>query len=411
MPYTLNASIFDIASYYSAGLPVFAGSIVNPARVGGSGASFDTAASTMAAPLTLAFPSAAVPPATACAVLVSDTGTGGDLVRSGIVSVLPPSPGTATVITVPPVLVPGATISTAAAGAAIPPTMVPGWIRWLSGLLTGGTYIPLVAVLPAPTATLGSGTIAVTVTGSLAVRFFYFFVHTSTITVTATVTPAPSNDPEVPSRVLRMPATAASLLSATSALPNGLGMFLASTIASTLETTINNTIASTARTMLAGMGMRLTPSGVISARRITVVAPSGAGSGGINLQLALSDLFGAAITAVPRTMSVAISPSPRATIQQTYTVTVTDVATGSPVPMATVTLRNYTASGAPNEVTNTTDAAGVAVFSASLRSKVSYVVVITKDDGRPEREREQILTPPTLTVDATGYNSVRLAFW
>ena len=33
MPYTLNASLFDIASYYSAGLPVFAGSIVNPARV------------------------------------------------------------------------------------------------------------------------------------------------------------------------------------------------------------------------------------------------------------------------------------------------------------------------------------------------------------------------------------------
>ena len=402
MPYTLNISALDLGGYYSAGFPTFTGSIVNA-----SGGVLDTAVTTAAAPLTLPFASAAVPPATPCAMLVGDSGTAGDLVRTGIVTSLPPSPGTATVITVPPVVVPAATLVAAAAGAAIAPTMVPGWLRWLSGILTGGTYIPLVAVLPAPTVTLGSGTITVTVTGSLAARVFYFSVQTSTITVTATVTPAPSNDPLNASRVLRMPVTAASLLSAASAVP-GFGMFLATTIASTLETAINRTIASTAATMVAGMGMRLTPSAVFNARRITVVAP-GAGAGGINLQLGVSDLFGSAIVAIPRVMAVAISPTPQANTPRTYTVTVTDTANGSPIPNATVTLRNYDANGALSATAYTTDAQGRAVFSETLRTRQTFIIIITKgDDGKPEREREPVTLFPTLTAEAAGYNRVVL---
>ena len=401
MPYTLNLSLFDVAGYYAAGLPTLAGTVVDL-----GGATLDTASSAPAT-LTLNFASAAVPPPNACAVLVLDTGTTGDLIRSGAVSVLPPSPGKATVITVPPALISGATVTAAAAGSAVPPTAVPAWIQVLSGVLTAGTYIPLMAALPAPSATLGSGTITVTATGTLTVRVLYFSVRTFAITVTATVAPAASNDPLVPSRVLRMPLTSTSLLSAAVALP-GLGAFLASIIASTLEAAVNSTIASMARSTLTGMGLRLTPSAVICARRITVAAPSGGGTGGINLQLAISDLFGAAITAVPRTLAVTITPAPQVTVTHTYVVTVTDALTGSPVPMATVTLRNYSADGALTTTANTTDAAGHATFTVSLHFKRTYVIVITKDDGRPEREREEVLLPPTLTVDASGFNSVRL---
>ena len=37
MPYTLNLGLLDRAEYYSAGFPIFAGSIVNPAAVGAAG--------------------------------------------------------------------------------------------------------------------------------------------------------------------------------------------------------------------------------------------------------------------------------------------------------------------------------------------------------------------------------------
>jgi hypothetical protein len=236
---------------------------------------------------------------------------------------------------------------------------------------------------------------------------FYFFVHTFTITVTATGTPAPSHDPLNPSRVLHMPVTTASLLSAASAVP-GFGMFLASAVASTLEGAINRTIASTAATTVAGMGLRLTPSAVVNARRITVVAP-GAGGGGINLQLGVSDLFGGAIVVIPRVMAVSISPTPQANSQITYAVTATDSINGTPISNATVTLRNYDANGVLNTTTYNTDPLGRAVFPETLRTKQTYIIIITQgDDGKPERERELVTLHPTLTVEATGYNRVTL---
>jgi hypothetical protein len=207
-----------------------------------------------------------------------------------------------------------------------------------------------------------------------------------------------------------MPLTASSLTAALSGLPSGLGAFLASTLAGMLESTVNATITSTARDDASAIGMRLTPSAVICARRVTVVPPAGTppAGGGVNLQLVLSDLFGPALVSAPRTLAVAVSPAPKATTSQTYTVTVTDAASGSPVPTATVTLKNYTASGSPATDAKTTDAAGRAVFTVSLRSKVTSVVVISSTNGGTERERESVTIPPTLRVDAAGFNSIRI---
>jgi hypothetical protein len=95
-------------------------------------------------------------------------------------------------------------------------------------------------------------------------------------------------------------------------------------------------------------------------------------------------------------------------VLQTYTVTVTDAANGSPVPMATVTLRNYVPAGGAAIDVKATDAGGRALFTVSLRSRVTSVVVISSIDTGAERERESVSTPPILTVDAAGFNSIRI---
>jgi len=412
MPYTLHLGVLDLAEYYSDGYPAFAGSIVNPRWVGGSGAAFDTATTTTSSPLTLEFASPAVPPVTASATLVLDSGTSGDVLRSGVVSELPPSPASATVITIDPVPIPAPEISAATAGRGIPPTPVPYEVRLVSGLLTLGLWIPLVAVLADPIVSLGTapGTVDVKVTGSLAVRVFYFWVRTYDLSLTVTVAPAPSNDAEAPSRIVRTPLTASSLVAAFSSLPNGLGAVLASTIAGMLESVVNETIVGRARFEVSAKGMRLTPTAVICARDVTVIPPTAGGSGGgVNLQLAVSDLFGRALEPVARTLAVAISPTPKATTVQAYTVTVTDAANGSPVPGATVTLRNYAVNGAVAWATQTTDPAGRAGFTVALRKKVTSVVVITSTNGPIERERESTTVSPVLTVNAAGSDTVRIA--
>lgn len=412
MPYTLNFSLLDLAGYYSGGLPVLTGTILSPTLVGGSGAAFDTATSKAPTLLTLNFTSSAVPPTAACAVLVNDTSVTtpfGDWLRSGVLTALPASPATATVITISPVLISQGTVTSAASGASVPPTMVPGWIRWAAGIATGGLYIPLVVTMPAPTVTLGAGSITATVAVSLASRVGYFSVSTSTVTLTTTITPAPSADAAVPSRVLSMTAGAPTTLSGSGFIP-GLAGFLASLLASQFETLINGTIVSLGNARATAMGWRLTPTAEFSARRVTVTAMSG-----ITLQLILADLWGPAIVPIPGTLAVSISPAPAAGVAHTYTVTVTNAATGSPVPMATVTLHNYDAHGtAVPPLTKTTDPMGQTAFlNVTLHNKTTVAVITSTDvddRGKPHREPERITQTlhPTLSVGAAGFNSVQL---
>jgi hypothetical protein len=268
MAYTLNFSLLDVADFYSAGLPVLTGTISDPALVGGGGAVFDTVTSKAPTFLILPFTSSSVPPAppTACAVLVTDTTVPGDFLRSGVLTALPPSPATATAITVPTVTIPSARVASAASGAAIPPTIVPGWIRWLSGLLTGGQSIPLVAVLPPPIVTLGTGTLSLTVTGVLTVRVFFFSVRTFAFTLTTTMAAAPSGDDETPSRVLSISATTASLALTAGPTPPGLGQYLSQVVASVVESTVNRVIVSLGSSQAAKMGFQLTSTAVFCAR-------------------------------------------------------------------------------------------------------------------------------------------------
>lgn len=408
MPYTINFLAIDLGGYYSAGLPILTGSIISPRLVGGSGAPFDTATSNTTTPSTLTFSSNAVPPTSACAVLVNDTSTSpvGDWIRSGVLSALPPSPATPSIITIQPVPISPAMVAAATAGAVLPPTIVPGWVRWLCGAVSAGAYIPLVAFLPPPTVTLGTGSITVTVTGRLSVRTFYFSVTTSTFTLSTTLTPAPSGDPEVPSRILSMTVTGPSRLSAMSAFP-GLGLFLSSVVASQVESLVNATILARGQAAASALGWQLTPTAVISARKVTVL-PSG-----ITLQPIVGNLWGPAVVPILGTLAVSIAPQAQAGIPRSYTVTVRDAVTGNPVPMATVTLHNYDANGVAVVSTWTTDAAGQAVLNVTLHSR-TFTTFITStyldDRGKPHRERERVTktVSSTLTVDAVRYNSVQL---
>ena len=410
MAYTLNFSLFDLAGFYSAGFPVLTGTISNPALVGGGGTVFDTVTSKTPTLLTLPFPSSSVPPAppTACAVLVTDTTVPGDFLRSGVLTALPASPATATAITVPTIPISSALVASAALGAAIPPTVVPGWIRWLSGLLTGGQSIPLVAVLPPPIVTLGTGTLSLIVTGVLTVRVFFFSVRTVAFTLTTTVTAAPSGDAETPSRVLSVSATTASLALTAGPTPPGLGQYLSQVLASVAESTVNSVIVSLGISQAAKMGFQLTPTAVFCARRVTVL-PSG-----IALQLVLSDLWGPAIVPIPGVLAASIAPNPRLGVLETYTITVVNSATGSPVPMATVTLHDYDANGALVSVARTTNAAGQATFNVNLHTKTttSYITsTYVGTDGKPHREPEkvQLTLNPYFTVDAAGFTSIRVS--
>jgi hypothetical protein len=407
MSYAINfGGLIDLGGFYSGGLPILTGSFLNPPLVGGSGAAFDTATSSAATPLTLTFSSSAVPPAVAFSVLVNDTTTGGDWVRSGVLTALPPSPDMPGVYSIPTIPISAAAVAMAA-GTLLPPTIVPGWIRWLSGIVTAGSYIPLVAVLPAPTVTLGTGTLSVAVTGSLAVRVFYFGVKTFTFGLTTTVVPAPSADSGVPSRVLSMNPTLTSFVSAMSIIP-GLGGFLASVVASQLEAAVNDTIVSRGHAVASTRGLRLTSTAIFSARRVTVL-PSG-----ITLQLMLVDLWGPAVVPIPGTLAVSITPPPQASVPHAYTVTVTNSVTGSPILGATLTLHNYDVHGTAASSTGTTNAAGQFAFNVTLHSKTITVTVSTTDTddrGKPHREPERVTRTlvPTLSADAAGFNSVTLA--
>jgi hypothetical protein len=395
MPYTLNISpLLDLAGFYSAGFPPLTGSIFAPPPPSGSAATpLDTASSTG---LSLGFTSTAVPPTGASALLVTDGGTGGDFLRSGAVNALPASPVAATAITVPSVLIPAATITARAAGIFVPATAVPTGIRIVSGFLTGGTFIPLVVALGPATATLGAGAITFAVTGVVTARVFYFSVSAITITATTTVTIVPSADPSNPARILRVTLTPITLTGIGAPVGLVLGPLVASLLSVVIESMLNSLILSTASSTLSGSGLLMTPTAVISARRVTI-AP-----GGISLQLILADLFGPAVVAPPKTLSVSISPTPVANITHNYTVTVVDAVSGLAVAGANVTLENF-ASGGP--ISKLTDPAGKAVFP-NVTLRIRRVVVIDTGDDKPRREVE--LIPPTLTVTAAGYNSVVL---
>ena len=164
-----------------------------------------------------------------------------------------------------------------------------------------------------------------------------------------------------------------------------------------LEDKMNQAIDSLVAPGLATLGFRRSPSSVVSARNLVV-----SGSG-IAMSLVLADLFGPAFSPLPGTLRAQVSPTPQANTQQSYTVTVTNSATGTPVPQANVVLHNFTAAGlGQTSAPVKTDAAGIAPLPTTLRPRIAFRVdPIT-------HERERIFVSPTLTVSADGFTPITL---
>jgi hypothetical protein len=389
MPYTVNVGFLDFGGFYGAGFPPMAGTLTPISSPGPP----DTAASTPAGPTTLTFPSPASPPSGSSTVLVRDGGPPGDLFRSGAVTALPPSPSSLTVFTVPTASMSFASIAATAAG--LPPFAagIPTEATVLTSIFSAGTFIPLALTI---TGAIAPTSLTVTVTGALTARVFYFGVSTYTFTSTFTAAPAPSGDAVDRSRIVSVTATAPTLAGVPSPASVVLAPVIAAIAAAKLEGLINSTIASMASARLGSIGMRLSPTAVICARRVAVL------STGVSLQLTLSDLFGPAVLPAPKNFAVTVTPPPRAGIQQVYTVTVRDLATGAPVPLARVTLHNLAANG--NQLSigpRTTNASGQVTFDVELRL---VRVARGSRNGRP-RERDLVVATPTLTVELGGFNT------
>ena len=95
-------------------------------------------------------------------------------------------------------------------------------------------------------------------------------------------------------------------------------------------------------------------------------------------------------------------------MQRTYTVTVTNTATGAAVSGATVTLQNYSANRTSTVTTATTNAAGQVTFTVTLRPLIITMKTVEVDieGALRELEVEKHVTNPTLTVSLPPFGSV-----
>jgi len=379
------------------------GSIFSPPPASGSTATPIDTATNATGSLMLPFTSVGVPPTGVSAMLIRETAIPGDLFRSGPLGAYPTPPtGTLTLITPPAaVMIPTATLNTAAA-AGLPVTFgVPGDAQALTAIATAGLIIPLsltIATITLTTAAVAPR-ITVTITGTMVAQQGYFWTITHAFTLVVGLTAVPSADPGNPSRVLSI-TMASSTLTATG-IPGFVSAIAApgigSAIASFLESAVNGTIMSSVPGALADSGMMLTPTARISALRLTITAS------GISLVPVLGDLFGPAVVPIPATLSVSISPTPEPAVQHSYVVTVTNSANGAPVAGVTLALHNYTTQTPQTMVstTKTSDAQGHATFTSTLHFKKQRIVHGAGDS-------EIILISPTLSVSHSGFSTVEI---
>ena len=407
MPYTVNLAPIDVGGFVGLG-PALGGTFANVSPTPATA----TTTATAAAAFTLRFPSATAPPPGVVTIHVTNSGPTGDLFRSGLLTGLPPDPGTVSLLSFPTSVtrLSSSAIAAMAVGAVSGVSLTPpAWVVGLVGAATLGTYIPLGGAITGIVPTLNSppGSVTLTVTGFFTFRTYYFWTDTISFTGTLVVRPAPSGDPTRPGRILSLTGATTSLSTTTTGPSPTLavaGWFLSlvapmvgAIVQPVLEDKVNQAIESLVAPGLASLGFRRSPSSVVSARNVVV---SGAG---IAMSLVLADLFGPAFSPLPGTLRAEVSPTPRANTPLSYTVTVTNSATGTPVPQASVVIHNFTGTGVQNLGPFPTDAMGkTQPFTATLRPRISFRV------DPVTHERERIFVSPTLTVSADGFTPITL---
>jgi hypothetical protein len=313
MPYIVNLLPIDAAGFIGLG-PSLGGTFtaVAPAPA------VATATATAAASTTLSFPTATPPPPGVATVHVTNSSPTGDLFRSGLLTSIPPSPGTLTALSFPTSLTSLSAAALASRVAAMGRIAItpPGWVVALVSAASAGTYIPLGGAVTGivPTLNTPPGTVTFTVTGFFTFRTYYFFTDTVGFTGTLTTTPAPSGDPTQPGRILSLSGTTTTLATTTTG-PSPtlavLGWFLSlvapavgGIVQPQLESAVNQAIDSLVAPGLASLGFIRSPTSVVSARRVVVTGS------GLGISLVLADLLGPAFSPVPGTLRVQVTPHP-----------------------------------------------------------------------------------------------------
>lgn len=405
MAYTVKISLVDVSTLYPSN-PTLSGVLNAPNAFAPASATSTTP------PFSISFASLPSPPTVPGTLHLSDPSGPGDFFRSGVVSRWPPGPAEITVFTIPTTAVPALPNFPGAGRYSyqeltdmLTPSLpiiidLPWWVATLCGFITGGRFIPytlwIKSVSLSQSATV-SGAVRAVFEGTIS---FNAWIIPSTANYVGIVdlTLAPSGDALVPRNIVKVSASNLSIrLDFISFLVNAaisiLAPFFSGNLSDPLTDRINGTLAPIVASALAtGAAPGLSSASTVSARSIKTFAT------GIVVQTIVGDL------APPRTLSLSMVPVPKATTTISYIFTVTDAASGVPIPGANVRLDNYTSSGASVSSTVVTDAAGRAIFNVSLHTKNTTISTSgVNDAGKPDRETERVTFYPKVVVQAASY--------
>ncbi len=418
MAYSIVLLPFDFGVFFSPPPPSVVGRFS-----AASGAMIETAmGATGPGGLTLSFASAATPPTGSSTLLVSDVSGPGDVFRSGVLTAWPPSPATLTVVSVPVMTTAGVPLTrfSAARIAALvaplvgTPVPIPGWIIATMGTLTAGTFIPTGLTIGGITVTTSApNLITATITGTFAFTKLYFFPSTSIFTATVTLAVAPSGDAANKAHIFAISVVGSSFDPGfiTPSISLALWMFaplVAQVASGAIDGALNGAILSMVGTSLGGSAspvgaVTLSPTASICARRIIVLP------GGVTVQMLVSDLLGPAIilpapplgpTPPLGTMRVSVTPTPVDDISNTYTVTVVNQATGSPIIGAAVKIETAGPTGASQTLSRTTNQSGIATF---INTTLRFIDAPRGPRGHVDPDG----VAPSLSVSFTGFTPVK----
>lgn len=410
MAYTLKILLIDVGSapLFPNGLPSLGGGISVP---GNASPVLPTTTST---PASVSFNLPWSPPPSPGLLLLTDPTGPGDVFRSGPVIHWPREPAFINVFVVPTIPVPAlpefpgagrfsyAQLASLVAAKLPVVFTLPSWATLICLLLTSFKFGPdsvMISSISFIQSSTGPGIIRAVFGGG----FVSAGDEAASFTGSVDLKPTPSGDASAAANVIRITAFNLSLnidfLSATvvAILAGLFASLFSDNLSGPLSDLINGAITSVVASTLPGIAPGLTSTATISARSITVAAS------GIAIQTIASDL------PRPRWLMAAVVPQPKATATPVqYTVTVEDTITGAAIAGATVTLHNFTSTGAGANVSATTDVHGEAMFDIALQTKRTVIVTSggTNRDGKPEREPERVSESPIITVTATGYNDL-----
>jgi hypothetical protein len=368
---------------------------------------------------TITIPGLDATPSIAGALMINDNSGPGDVLRTGALSPLPPSPATLTLVALPllPGLLPnfpGTTFTYAemAAMAGTPITInVPDAIELAVAILSIDKLDPRDIVITSITFAPAPGaidTLAVTFTGRFEWRTF-FIDSRAAFHGTINAQLLPSGNATDPDDVIHAVTSGLSLTFPTIPLAGAALGKLIDLVAPLFDGAIGKAVsdALNATIKMKLDGVRNDPAVDQGTRAMLAGAAPNVwrfktGPTSLAITMFLSKLVGAPVV-IPHlgTLRATVSPAPVANVSKSYTITVTNATNGVGLAGASVVVTTFGAApqSPPVKTTLTTDSHGRATLTTTLRLGSKKVHI-----GRGDVDFVQL--PATLEVSAPGYAAV-----